>query len=237
MKDHTTFARKLGFVAGAGILLFCVAQANAATIVKDASTTVSVPGLTGFSTTGDMMDGMSVTATFAGGFSQTLAWADTGLGSGGVTGTGWSLTQSGTTFADLSWSFTNSGAGLLTGLVLDGTPGLTVFDTTFGGALGTPGSDAGKDFATDLIADAAVVATYSNVIAVGAAAPVGDLFHILSVDFTGLLAGGTEASFLMTQDTDNDSRFGQEVPAPATLALLGLGFVGIGYRRKPVRMA
>ena len=47
----------------------------------------NIPGLTGFTTFGDQMDGMRVTACFsAAGCQSTLVWADTGAGSGGVTG-------------------------------------------------------------------------------------------------------------------------------------------------------
>lgn len=52
----------------------------------------NIPGLTGFATSGDMMDGMLVTACFSSaGCQPTLVWADTGAGAGGVTGAGWSF--------------------------------------------------------------------------------------------------------------------------------------------------
>ena len=51
-----------------------------------------IPGLTGFQTTGAMMDGMNVTACFSGIGCETRAWADLGApDSGGVSGTGWAL--------------------------------------------------------------------------------------------------------------------------------------------------
>ena len=55
-------------------------------------TNAIIPGLTGFATTGADMTGLNVTATFSNGFSQSLAWGTTGVGAGGVFGTGWSLT-------------------------------------------------------------------------------------------------------------------------------------------------
>ena len=101
---------------------FMAIGANAAVVVsKDLSTTVSIPGLTGFSSTGADMDGLIVTASFLGGFTQTLAWADTGATSGGVSGTGWGLSLTGDTFT-ASWEFTFAAGGALgqlTSLILD----------------------------------------------------------------------------------------------------------------------
>jgi hypothetical protein len=77
-------------LALATFALLAAQQASAAlTLVNDPTNTINIPGLTGFVTTGDLMDGMSVTATFSGGLTQTRSWADTGPGAGGVTGSGW----------------------------------------------------------------------------------------------------------------------------------------------------
>src|SRR5262245_8003284 len=92
-----------GLLAGA----LC-SSAEASTILVDNSNPVSIPALTGFATNGAMMDSMSVTAYFTGGFSQTMFWADTGPVSGGVSGSQWGVSQSGDTFNPLSWGFGNS---------------------------------------------------------------------------------------------------------------------------------
>lgn len=204
----------------------------AVTVVLDTSNVVDIPALTGFQTTGADMDNMTVTAVFRNGTSQTLSWADTGVASGGVTGANWSLTQTGDTFTGLSWSMTNTtGAGLLS-LAFDGAPGLTVFDTTFNNLVGTAGSALGKDFATNLAGDSAITATYSNAVAINGASAVGDIFHNIFVDFSQY--GGAFGNFMITQDTDNDSRL-NEVPVPAAAWLFGsalLGLAGIGKRKK-----
>ena len=112
----------------------------------------NIPGLTGFQTTGAMMDGMQVTACFVGNrICETLAWADGGgADSGGVSGTGWALRLTGDSFVQ-SWEFdfTND-PGQLETLLLDGRGALTIFDRTFGGAVGTPGSALGRDWTSAL---------------------------------------------------------------------------------------
>lgn len=63
--------------------LVAVGTANAAIIYQTGPNTVSIPGLTGFATTGAMMDGLSIRAVFSGGLDETRLWADTGPTSGG----------------------------------------------------------------------------------------------------------------------------------------------------------
>lgn len=201
-------------------------QASAVTIVKDNTITDSIPGLTGFATNGAMMDGMSVTATFDNGISQTLIWADTGLTSGGVSGTGWSLSVTGDTFSDNAWTM-NTGSLTLTNLKLDGTTGLTVFDTTFRNLVGTDGSALGKDI------DTGTTATYSRNVAINPNAPVGDIYHVVDVSF---LPDGVQGAFTFSQDTDNDSRF-STVPEPTILALLGVGLLGMTATRRRKNVA
>jgi PEP-CTERM motif len=211
----------------AGVALasaFAVGSAQAAAIVKDLTTVNNIPGLTGFATTGAMMTGLSITANFAGGFSETRFWATTGATSGGVTGTGWGLNLDGDTFS-ADWNFTfAAGTSLqLLSLVIDGTNALTVLDTTQPSP-GTDDSAQGTNFTivSDATLDAGSVATYSSVVAVTPAGPVGDLFQVLNVD----LGGGTRQNFSFRQDTDNDARF--TVPEPSTLALAGLLLTGMG---------
>src|SRR5687767_4204697 len=138
-------------VGAAALALGMASQAQAATIsYSTGGSTTSIPGLTGFQTFGDDMVGITVTAFFNNDPTGVSAiWAATGVGAGAaISGTAWSLSVSGDTFG-APWTFTNNAQGLLTGLVIDGSTGLTVFDRTFGSAEGTPGSGAGADFSTD----------------------------------------------------------------------------------------
>jgi len=225
-------------LAGLATGLLAVGQAQAAvTHLTDTSNTVSIPGLTGYATNGSRMSGMLVTAVF-GSTSQALSWAATGATSGGVTGTGWSLTQSGDTYGIYGnyWNFSFTAlthAPTLTQLILNGSFGLTVFDRTppDSGNWGTPGSAQGWDVEfsdPDIVA----TATYSDQVAIGAAAPLGDLWHTLTIDFG---PNGISQNFAFLQDTDNDSRYG--VPEPATLGLLGLALAGLGWSRRNRKIA
>jgi hypothetical protein len=208
--------------------------AQAAAIVKDLSNPTSIPGLTGFATSGAMMNGLSVTASFSNGFSQTLLWSATGATSGGVSGTGWGLSLDGDTFS-APWNFVfapGTTALQLTSLVLDATNALTILDTT-NPSPGTDDSAQGADFQIigDATLDGLTTATYSSVVGVSPAAPVGDLFQVLTVTFAQ--GQGPRTNFSFRQDTDNDARL---LPEPSTLALAGLLLAGMGAasaRRRP----
>ena len=106
----TGLTRTLARSAAAAIVaLSVVAPAEGAAILVDNANPQNIPGLTGFITTGAMMNGMSVTAYFNNGSFETEFWGATGAVSGGVIGTGWSLGLTGDSFTS-SWSFVNDGA-------------------------------------------------------------------------------------------------------------------------------
>jgi hypothetical protein len=201
------------------------APGHAATInYFEAGAAADIPGLTGFATTGSMMDGLVVQACFTVLGCESRNWADTGANSGGVSGTGWSLNVNGDTFG-ADWEFAISdNVGQLISVLLDGSTGLTLFDRTFGDATGTDGSALGLDFTTALNGGTTIDVTYMNPTGVGGAAPVGDIFQQVFIEFLDQTGPRTDWSF--DQDTDNDSRFVQ-VPEPATLLLLGLGTLAL----------
>ena len=226
---------------GVSLVLTIGAQALTVSVAYDAGTVNETTALTGFATSGDMMAGMAVTAYFSDGGSQSLPWATTGAGSGGVSGTDWSLSETGNTFTS-DWTLLNSRSTLLTRLVIDAGPGDTVFDTTAVGDIeGTSGSARGHSFSVSSItaidSGDTITATYHDAVALTGDAAVGDLFRSLDVKFEDGLSTGSELSFVA--DTDNLKFAGDIKPvsdSTTTLVSLAsaLGGLAILARRRSV---
>jgi hypothetical protein len=228
------FAPRLLIAAAAAAACFAAASAHAQVVnyFTDGSV-ANIPALTGSATTGADMSGMSVRASFSSGKSEVLSWAMTGAESGGVTGTGWSLSLSGDSYGT-HWLFDfepRSNLGELEQLILNGSTGLTVFDRDLPDE-GTPFSGAGVDFrfAAGTCVGCVANAIYGFETSVGAAAALGDLHQSLTINF--FKGSGPSDDWQFSQDTDGVVA---SIPEPETYALMlgGLGVIGwVGRRRR-----
>jgi hypothetical protein len=225
------------------VLLVAAAQTMAASVnvTYDPGTINVTEQLTGYGTSGDMMDGMDVTAFTAGG-SQLVKWATTGPGAGASIGTGWSLAESGDTFGGY-WTLANNTGTSMTRLLIDAGPGDTVYDISWPPGAANPGPDYGTEPSArgwtfqvvSGLSDLDILATYRDYVAVGGNIPVGDLFRSLDIQFTNPGGFGTGSTLVYISDTDNILFAGDLTPVPAPgaflLATLGAGLVGWIRRR------
>lgn len=163
--------------------------------------------------------GMEVTAYFDDLTSEKAVWVATGGDSGEVVGTGWSITQSGDTFDIFSpHIITNSTGKTLTRLVFEGRTGGICFDRSFGGLIGTTGTNTGRDFRWGIPPPSGITFDFEYLEETGLAGddPVGDIFGQLDVDFTGFTSGKTARAVFDTDVVvwDPASIPGGEEPTP-----------------------
>jgi hypothetical protein len=213
-------------------------------ISQSAGTIYTTTGISPTITNGNNMDGMRVTAVISNGASVltlTRAWADSAdPDTGGVTFTtpDFALSVMGDTFEANNWLLDTSNAGdwRILSLAFDGSTAQTVFDRTFGGSFGTPNSVSGRDFAGFSTFSGSIGALYSNLVGVGANAPVGDLFAnvLLSFgdgSFANALTSGRQYHFSL----DTDTAASALAPEPGSMLLLGTGLIALGAGLRRVR--
>ena len=194
------------------------------TVLTNPSNPQQTTAIAGFSTAGDMMDGMVVTVNG----SSTGNWADTGAGAGAASGTGWTLAEAGDTFGSI-WTFTSSIN--VAGLRIDAGAGSTMFDAVMDPEL-TAGSARGWPFelvsAGGYTGDIEVV--YSGPISLTGDPFRGDLYRFMNVAFSSPFLG----SLSFIADTDNAKIQGDisGIPAPGALVLAGLGSAGVSWLRR-----
>jgi len=241
-------------IALVGWLAFGVGiqSAGAMTIGFNSGTIQDATSIVDNMTSIDLVGALQVSATFADGTSQSLTWGaipDPCGGScssaRGVIGTtGWEMLGGGNTFA-MQWQYLQKGAPAITSLNLTGT-NITFDQAT--PAPGTPGSSGGIGFIVDTNNDgfadnpANWSVNLSNAVTLNGAAPVGDLYTNLNINFgSGGYTGNF--SFLLDSDTyvpapvippDNGGGGGTTVPEPSSMMLLGTGILGLVARRQRI---
>ena len=220
----------------------------------DGSNVVKVADVEKFSTFGDMMEGMEITATYKNGDGVLATWKGTTNQYGVAHATDYpsewpnaerefQLSYDGDTYYNFNWLFEDLGDGAITKISIDALAGNTVFDVQDYGSNGplsnepdTPGSRRG--YAFDLLDESLVdtydiSVTYKDLVAVGSNPAVGDLYGTLEIMFgdttaTAFVNNGT-GSFKFKADTD----IIVPIPEPGTVLLLGVGMLGLlGLARK-----
>jgi hypothetical protein len=216
-------------------LALSAATLPAQVIATDPGVTFAASALTTFATNANEMGGLLVTAFFTDGSSGGGVWGDLGAGLWGVSLPSYTLQLPGVgdTF-NTPWTFLNTSGAGLTRLVLNGAPGRTVFDILQGVEI-TPGSSVGR--AMELIGGDpfGTTATYRNLVGIGVALPLGDLYETLDITFQTPFTGN---ALEFITDTDNVGRGTvTQTPEPATYGMLAFGLAAMAAAARRRRVA
>ncbi len=173
---------------------------------------------TNTSADGDEVAGMRVTVVYEGGLTEVLTWQATGGTSGGVTGSGMTLTMS------TAATFTLTSSMRVVSLTLEGEYGNAVFDTlkgvndgtrgdTLGSKIGFPYEEMGGDPVSGTVA-----VTYSDGVIRAGLERGSDIFTTMSIDYSGVAGGGILGTIQFRSDMDNIAVPGDLAPVTANTA-------------------
>ncbi|MBE9199744.1 MULTISPECIES: hypothetical protein [unclassified Nodularia (in: cyanobacteria)] len=191
-----------------------------------AATPVQATTLSGLITSGADITGMEVTVNFFDGGSETQIWSAIDKESGGVTGSDWTLFQSGDSF-DQPWTF--NAAQSISSLIINAIPGNAAFDTS--NSPSKSGSEAGQSF---FVQSGTAPTSFDYLVPIDIS--TGDLFGTLILDWSEGFVG--ELSYLADLDsgtTDDPVQPleqiqtlnpGQTISVPEANSIFGLLAVG-----------
>ncbi len=224
-------------VLATGVVLAAPPAMHAQTNTYSNGVEYITPELTGFATTGALMEDMLVTWTFAGGGTSFASWGDLGGGVWGVSVDGFEITlgEDDDTYTSV-WSLANNTNNRLSSVRFNGAPGRTLFDcgwtgtecTTLGDEIGTEGSALGFSLFTSGDYAGSVSGFYTNRVRLAGESAVGDLFEQLTIQFDDIL--GAQGTYQWFADTDNsglDQPPPRVVPEPSTGLLTVAGVISL----------